>query len=83
MEDRWFDAVDGRVISVDRQSYRLQVLGIHRDGEDLWIQLAPLDDWDRGFVIRCRPQQMVPDVLAALGRHLRSDRPDTLLDTRV
>ena len=71
VEDRWFAGLDNRLIQVGTQRRLIRILGIHRDGRDVWIQLTTLDE-GRGFVIRCGYQQRTAEVLAKLCDHLAS-----------
>jgi hypothetical protein len=38
MLDRWFAALDGRLIDAGGLAWRLRVVGIHKLAEELWIQ---------------------------------------------
>jgi hypothetical protein len=69
-EDQWFRALDGQLISTGWDVYPLRVLGVHVTGDDIWIQLAPLHETDRGLLIHCWPEQRSDQILAALSRHL-------------
>jgi hypothetical protein len=74
LEDHWFAALDGCVIDVDAEAFQVCVLGIHRDGEDLWIQLAPFHESDRGLLIHCWPENNPDEVLAVLRVSLNAGR---------
>ena len=74
LQDRWFAALDNRLIQVGTKRRRLRILGIHRDGREVWIQLTPLDESDRDFVIRCWHRQQPAEVLANLCVHLASSQ---------
>ena len=73
-EDRWFANLDDRPIQVGTERRRVRILGVHRDGPEVWIQLSPLQDSDRDFVIRCWDRQRTADFLAKLSVHLRTGR---------
>ena len=57
--DWWFQALDQRSVAVGAQRWTMQVVGIHRDGANLWIQLESMDSV-------CR---MVLQVLAGMSLH--------------
>jgi hypothetical protein len=71
--DRWFAALDQRLIDVGAERWRAHVLGIHGEGGELWIQIAQAHEPDRGLVIHCWQTQAVDEVLAAVSTaHLGS-----------
>jgi hypothetical protein len=78
IEDRWFAALDGCVVSIGDDANLLMVVGIHRGtDDDLWLQLAPHNDSDRdqlradrGMILHCRASDSTADVLHALRAHL-------------
>ena len=74
LQDRWFATLDNRQIQVGSERRLLRILGIHHDGREVWIQLTPLDDSDRDFVIRCWHRQKAAEVLANVCVHLASSR---------
>jgi hypothetical protein len=47
----WFTALDQRVVAVGAERWMAQVVGIHVDGPDLWIQLAAAGDPSRSAVL--------------------------------
>jgi hypothetical protein len=63
--DYWFAALDQQVIQ-GPAAWRLDVIGIHQYGRDLWIQVAIPGDDNRTVVIHCRDLQPVADVMAAI-----------------
>ena len=82
LEHHWFRALDGCVIYAGEVPHHVVVVGIHRDGKDLWIQLAPFGESDRGLVIHCWPGQTPDEILALLRVSLRSGQPPThMIDT--
>ena len=73
LEDGWFAALNGRAIHIGPDSNVIHIFGIHRVGDDLWLQLAPFQDRDSGTVIRCRCAQAPAAVLEALRVYLASN----------
>lgn len=61
---QWFSVLDQRLLSVGTERWLTQVLGIHQDGSDIWIQLQPLREQLRDFTIRVRPGTSVEEVIA-------------------
>src|SRR5687767_9682933 len=72
LQDRWFTALEHRLIQVGTEQRPLHILGIHLDNRDVWIQTTPLDRSDRDCVIRCENHQQPLEVLANLCAHLAS-----------
>jgi hypothetical protein len=78
IEDWWMTALDGRMIPFGDEAYSLMVVGVHRGADDdVWVQLAPLDQadrrmlrTDRGVTLHCRAADSTADVLRALRSHL-------------
>ncbi len=71
--DQWFAALDGCVVHVGAMIYSLVVIGIHCQGaDDIWIQLAPFDDEDRGVVLHCIGPVTPGDAIRELRSHLGS-----------
>lgn len=63
--DYWFAALDQQVIQ-GPAPWRLDVIGIHQDGGELWIQVAFPGDENCSVVIHCWDLQPVDDVMAAI-----------------
>ena len=40
LAERWYRALDKKVVDVGSESLLVDVVGIHSDGSELWIQLA-------------------------------------------
>jgi len=77
--DDWFFALDQQPIGTGPDRRVLQVLGIHRDGGGLWIQLAPDDDPFATIVVRVSAATQLPDVLHALEHRSHGDgRPEVV-----
>jgi hypothetical protein len=67
----WFTVLDQRPVSVGAERWRTQVVGIHEDGPDVWIQLQPLREQLRDLTIRVRPGMSVDEVVTAIERLIR------------
>ncbi len=80
--DRWFAALDQRMIHVGAERWRAHVLGIHEEGGELWIQIVQAHDTTRSIVIHCWHMQGVEEVIAALrGAHFGSGESMQMVDT--
>ena len=64
--DRWFAALDQRMIHVGAERWHAHVVGIHGEGGELWIQIVPAHQPDRGVVVHCWHMQAIDEVIAAL-----------------
>ena len=69
--DRWFTMLDQRPVSVGAERWRTQVVGIHEDGSDVWIQLQPLREQLRDLTIRVRPGMSLEDVVTTIEKLIR------------
>ena len=67
----WFTALDQRPLSVGAERWSAQVVGIHPDGADVWIQLHAVRDPLRDVTVRVRPGMSVDPVLAAIETMIR------------
>lgn len=68
---QWFSVLDQRLLSVGSERWLTQVLGIHEDGSDVWIQVQPLREQLRDFTIRVQPGMTVDEVVAAVEKLIR------------
>lgn len=68
--DWWFEALDDRRIDAGGESWRAQVLGIHGEGDDLWIQVARAGNVGHSIVLHITPVVTVEDVVRALRARL-------------
>jgi hypothetical protein len=68
ISDHWFVALDQRQIGTGTASWVAQVLGVHRENDDLWVQIAPSVDPDVTIVLRLSPATAVHEALGALER---------------
>ena len=64
--DRWFEAIDHHQIGTGRSSWTAEVVGIHTDGEDLWLQVGPREWPGSTVVLRVGRNSSADDVTAAL-----------------
>jgi hypothetical protein len=79
--DRWFVALDQRQIGSGASSWVAQVMGVHQDRDDVWVQVAPSDDADATIIVHLTPETPLADVLAALARRNPSlDRRPEIID---
>ena len=60
----WFSAFDQKLVAVGAERWIAQVVGIHVDGPDLWIQLAAAADPSRSAVLHITSGMRVDDALA-------------------
>jgi hypothetical protein len=67
----WFTALDQRPLSVGAERWSAQVVGIHPDGADVWIQLHAVRDPLRDVTVRVQPGMSVDHVLAAIEAVIR------------
>ena len=67
----WFAALDHRWFSVGAERWLTQVVGVHVDGHDVWIQLQSLGEQLRDFTIRVRPGMSVADVVHTVETMIR------------
>ena len=67
----WFTALDQQPLSVGAERWSAQVVGIHADGPDVWIQLHATRDPLRDVTVRVRPGMSIDHVLAAIETMIR------------
>jgi hypothetical protein len=68
----WFTALDQRPLSVGAERWSAQVVGIHPDGADVWIQLHAVRDPLRDVTVRVRPGMSIDHVLATIETMIRN-----------
>ena len=79
---RWFAALDQRMIQVGAERWHAHVVGIHGEGGELWIQIVPAHEPDRGVVVHCWHMQAIDEVIAALRTaHVGSGQSMLIVDT--
>ena len=69
--DAWFRALDGRIVQIGASTCMTQVVGIHGDGSELWIQVACADNPELSAVLHIGPATRIEDVV----ERLRTDPP--------
>jgi len=62
--NRWFHALDGRLITFHGELQTILIHGIHADGDGVWIQisLGP----DRSLLLHVDPHATIEEVLSSL-----------------
>lgn len=73
---RWFEALDRKAITVGGTRWVAQVVGIHGDLPDLWIQLESRHHTRRSLLLHVTLGTSVDDALAAIA----ASRDDRALD---
>jgi hypothetical protein len=68
----WFTALDQRSLAVGPERWLTQVVGVHLEGGEVWIQLQSLPEQLQDFTIRVRPDMTVDDVVTAVEAQIRS-----------
>ena len=68
----WFRALDQRSLAVGAERWLTQVVGVHVEGGEVWIQLQALPEQLQDFTIRVRPDMTVDDVVTAVAAQIRS-----------
>jgi hypothetical protein len=61
--DAWFRALDGRIVKIGTNTCMTQVLGIHGEGSELWIQLACAENPELSLVLHIGPATRIEDVV--------------------
>ena len=64
--ERWFRELDQRPICRGAREWLLQVTGILRDEDDLWIQIADDSRWAGSVLLRVRATTSVEQAVRAL-----------------
>jgi hypothetical protein len=64
--DRWFRALDQRRIHKGAREWLVQVTGILRIEDVLWIQIADDSRWAGSVLLRVRPSTSVEQAVRAL-----------------
>ena len=64
--DRLIAALDHQRVGEGEASWVVQVLGVHVDGRNLWLQVARDDDPSDGVVLHLRPWGTADQARAAL-----------------
>ena len=66
LADRWFQTLDHRQIDVGNRRSTARVVGIHTDGNEVWIQLATGRGQERNVVLHLSSWTTVDQVVAAM-----------------
>jgi hypothetical protein len=66
----WFSALDQRWFAIAGDRWLTQVVGVHEDGGDVWIQMQTLGEKLRDFTICVRHGMSMPDVVRAIESQL-------------
>jgi hypothetical protein len=66
LADRWFQMLDHRQIDVGNRRYTARVVGIHTEGNEVWIQLETGRGQDRNLVLHLSSWTTVDQVIAAM-----------------
>jgi hypothetical protein len=64
--DWWFEAIDHQQIGTGGSSWIAEVVGIHSDGEDLWVQVSSRESPGSTVVLRLGRNSSAEDVTTAL-----------------
>lgn len=73
--DAWFRALDGRIVQIGTTLCMTQVLGIHGEGSELWIQMACAENPELSVVLHIGPATRIDDVIERLASHPPEGRP--------
>ena len=64
--DAWFRALDGRIVQIGATTCMTQVLGIHGEGSELWIQMACAENPQLSVVLHIGPATRIEEVVERL-----------------
>ncbi len=67
----WFAALNQKPLSIGAERWLTQVVGVHLDGDDVWIQVQPLREQLRDLTIRVSPGMTVDDVVRSIATMIR------------
>ena len=73
--DAWFRALDGRIVQMGAATCMTQVLGIHGEGSELWIQMACADNPQLSMVLHIGPATRIEEVVERLMTDPPQGRP--------
>jgi len=73
--DAWFRALDGRIVQIGAVTCMTQVLGIHGEGSDLWIQMACAQNPQLSVVLHIGPSTRIEEVVERLMNDPPEGRP--------
>lgn len=66
LADRWFRALDRRRIRAGTRCWVAQVMGIHSDGREIWVQIARGTSPDKSLVLHLSGWTTVDQAIAAM-----------------
>jgi|SRR5688572_30473745 len=64
--DAWFRALDGRIVQIGTTTCMTQVLGIHGEGSELWIQVGCAENPQLSAVLHVGPATRLEEVVERL-----------------
>ena len=73
--DAWFRALDGRIVQIGATTCMTQVLGIHGEGSELWIQVACAENPQLGLVLHVGAATRIEEVVERLTADPPQARP--------
>jgi hypothetical protein len=62
----WFAALDQRWFSIAGDRTLTQVVGVHEDGQDVWIQMQTLGERLHEFTVCVRQGMSMPEVVRTI-----------------
>jgi hypothetical protein len=74
ISERLVAMLDLQRVGEGADAWTVHVIGVHSDGEDLWIQVAPHPDGTDSFVLRLSSHATVRQALVALAAAPRTPR---------
>ena len=66
LADRWFRALDQRRIDAGTRGWIAHVMGIHFDGREIWIQIAPRGAPEHSLVLHLSGWTTIDQAIAAI-----------------
>ena len=73
--DAWFRALDGRIVQIGAVTCMTQVLGIHGEGSELWVQMACAQNPQLSMVLHIGPATRIEEVVERLMTDPPNGRP--------
>ena len=65
--DEWFAALDRRVITAPEGQWITQILGVHSQGPEHWIQIARADEPESSLILHVAASTTVSAAVAVRG----------------
>lgn len=66
LADRWFRALDQRRIEAGTRRWIAHVMGIHLDGREIWVQIAPGDAPEKSLVLHLSGWTTIDQAIIAM-----------------